>query len=502
MQLFNFLKNHTFQWILIISAFLVLRIIYILQLPLMEAESSNIRYGQVMVLTPELRWISMTVGPKQPLAYWMFGMAKVVFSSLVIAPRMVSVGFGIITLLFLYIWTKQLFGRRVALISALLLTLTPLFIHFQSLALMESITLATTTACLWSISAYARAPKMYHLILCSIAVAVGFWTKTNTLAISVICFITFFIVTLKHKPFKIINLLSLFLIPIISIFLCLPLILHPNFHKMMSDVSTFSFSISELLQFPFSPWLNNITHFVVASFIYIGPLFYIGLYYGLRNIIKNKQPIIPILVALVFFSIPILLNKVTTTRYYITGYIPLLPIVALGIDKLRHQIHKLTAVLLYSSVAIFGILTLTPLVDPRIYFQLFPTWSPVHNERGYALGWSSGYATKELVQIIDDPKFTSQTAIFGVPDIPGNPTDYLLATYFTDKNKAFVFVNNLKDLPLLPQVNPKIPRYFITRNNLPHEDILPYLTLQKEIKSPATEESVQLYEVHFPIKNN
>ena len=70
--------------------------------------------------------------------------------------------------------------------------------------------------------------------------------------------------------------------------LLLPLILQPNFTRVLQDVNTFTFSHRELMLLPFGTWIANIGHVLFSFVFYCGPIFVLGLVYGFHKISKKK----------------------------------------------------------------------------------------------------------------------------------------------------------------------------------------------------------------------
>ena len=97
--------------------------------------------------------------------------------------------------------------------------------------------------------------------------------------------------------------------------------------------------------------------------------------------------------------------------------------------------------------------------------------------------------------MLDDLTSTEQVAAIGVQDWQGNPTDYLFASYYYNENRPVIFINMAKDLEQVSGIIEKVPVYFVTRTNVYHEDLLPYLEKLKAFRSPGSDDYVEIYRV-------
>lgn len=484
-----------FSFILfIIILFFCLRFIFIVRFPPMEAETTNIRYGQMMVWVPTLRFASLQLASKQPLAYWLFGSATLITKDLVVAPRLISVAFGIITVFFLYLWTRKLFDKQISMVCILLVTVMPVFIIFQSLALMESIILATTVLSIWAVTEFALTHQLIYPVILGFVSAIGFWTKTNSVLISAFSVVVLGYLSFVRTKFRGVTILPVIFALSVCVIFILPLVVQPLFHRVLSDVNTFTFTIRELFEFPIKTWLGNVLHVLYGFFIYGSPLFVLGLIRGLQDL-RRKKVLLLLGIAGALLFLPLLFNRAITTRYYLPAFIPITPIVALGLIAIAKSSNIFLKTLFLICIVLTVLLNAVLIYDAKIYFRLFPDRPPFANERGYALGWSSGYATQQALKVLNDPSLIPERAVIAVQDFQGHPTDWVVSTYFFNNNRPIVFINTAKELNRLDVFKNTLPVYFVTRSNLYYEDLKPYLTKLHEFQSPNSSDYIEIYQM-------
>jgi hypothetical protein len=453
--------------IFIFVIFLLTRIIYLIGYPLFTDESSNIRWGLVMIHNPELRFASLIAQRKQPLADWLFGYGAQIIRNPQIGARLISLCTAIVSFFTLYFWSNRLYGKKIAIIAALLITASPLFVHFQTLALMEGMVLLDTILIFWLTQEYLNNRNLYILFLIGLSYAFGLWVKTDTIIPIFLSGTTLLIFNLQMKPFKWRKIFNL-LIPLLTgIIFIIPLVIQNNFTKLISEPSFFTFTLNEILHLPVKHWFLNLIQISFCTFIYLGLISIIGLvvYYWKVGINKNFHLSVWMVIQL---CIPLFLNKILTTRYYIGAFIPMIILIALGINTLisdnnRFFKYIITGAIIWN-ISLSGIL----LFNAQWFFGLFPKSSIFGGERNYALGWTSGYATRQALTYLTSSLPDSPT-IIGVPDYPGNPTDYLVSYYFYNQKHVTAIINTESDLNQFRNNFPNIPIYYATRDSIPTE---------------------------------
>jgi 4-amino-4-deoxy-L-arabinose transferase-like glycosyltransferase len=133
--------------LLLIASF-ALRLPHLTLLPIFADEAIYIRWAQIMRAEPTLRFVSMMDG-KTPLFMWVMIPFFKIFSDPLLAGRFLSVlsGLGTVSGVLFIGWF--LFNKRVGFWAAFLVTITPFFIFFDRMALVDSMLCAFSV---WSIA--------------------------------------------------------------------------------------------------------------------------------------------------------------------------------------------------------------------------------------------------------------------------------------------------------------------------------------------------------------
>ena len=83
------------------------------------------------------------------LAFFPTGLSVWLFGHTAMAVRLVSVIFGTLSVLFTYLFTREVFGKKQAFVAASLLATLPLNVHFSRIGVDNIIDSVSTTATLW-----------------------------------------------------------------------------------------------------------------------------------------------------------------------------------------------------------------------------------------------------------------------------------------------------------------------------------------------------------------
>ena len=124
--------------VLLCGLFLRIVRVVIEQQPIFADEAIYVRWAQVMKAEPTLRFLPLSDG-KQPLFMWVLMFLLEPLYDPLIAGRLLSVVFGLVTNLGVFFLTYLLFGRKKpALVAALIYALAPITLFFDSMALVDA----------------------------------------------------------------------------------------------------------------------------------------------------------------------------------------------------------------------------------------------------------------------------------------------------------------------------------------------------------------------------
>lgn len=472
---------------LLFCLFLLLRLLFLFRYPPFSDEATFVRWGQLMVQKPMFRWASLQYVSRQPLAFWLFGLGSLIFGTPFIGARLAALLVNTVSFFFLADWVKRIANEKVTMITLLLFAICPIFIFFQTLALMDGLVVTAMVILLWSLS-------RKNLVVTAIALALSLWIKSTGLIMALVTAGAIAYADRK-RPFT--ALWRLGLCMGLTIILLLPLLVRPERTFLFAEPHVFTYSPLELLSFPFTVWMRNIGITLFALLLYIGPLYPVALFFS-RSQLSRRHFFILLYWIATTSGIAILTGKLFTTRYVLISLIPLLPLLGSGIYELLVKKKRIIVILGLSLPVIFsGILIL----NARWFFSLFPDHTPVTQERNYAYYWTSGYAAADAVKYIRSTLATGSPVILAVADAPGSPSDYMLATFYTHRSLAVILLNSPGDLKNQASLIRSYPTYYIARRDTLPVFLLPYLTEVKKFPTPDGADFVGIYSVQIPQKD-
>src|SRR3989344_6122803 len=217
---------------LLIILFFLIRLPNLTLLPIFTDETNYLDWGWRAIHAPNHLWYSL-YDAKPPLVMWFFGLSQSLISDPLLAGRLISVFFGLATLLGLYSLGRKLFSPSVAILAPIFYLLSPLFHLYDRQALMES---ALAAVFVWLIY-FTNQPIISGLFL-----GLGLLIKPTAL----LFFAPFLLIRglrlLKSSNFGR-SFIHYLLAPVISLLVISPMLLQPIWQKTSSLTGQY-------LQFP------------------------------------------------------------------------------------------------------------------------------------------------------------------------------------------------------------------------------------------------------------
>ncbi len=489
--MFRALEQH-FQlprlvWI-VLTVFLAFRAILILTYPPFNDESIHLSWARIMMENPEMRFISMIWGGKQPLPFWLFGIAESTLpNDPFIAGRLVSLLFSLLTMIGIYKVTKIVSNQTAAIVASLSFTVSPMAIFFGSQVLMESMVGAVIIWSLLLVYTIKKKPTIISAIILGIILGLGFWIKsTNGIVIGLSVLTLIFFIIRHHKQAKRLTISLVLTLLILSLIL-IPLITHPSYQALTSWNARYGMTIKELFQFPITMWWNNTVAGSIWLLVYGTPLFVLIAFLGIKT-----SRLLCIWSIVLFFS-AVLLIKIPSSRYFFPALMPLFPLYGISTSEL---VKKKTGTYLFvSSLVLEGILSLILVFRPPTFFQLFKIVSPKINDAYLIAGWESGYGVPEAIAYLKAQSALSPIIILTRQD-GGNPEDAMVTAFWNNPNAKVIQIPNLTGdqksefLEKTKAIN--IPIYFISRGPQ-YAGLKDNLKEVKQFTKPWGEEFVGVY---------
>lgn len=398
----------------VIASFaLFLRLINLTIIPVFADEAIYIRWAQIMKAVPGLRFVSLDDG-KQPLFMWVVIPFFKVLSDPLFAGRIVSVLSGVGTILGVGVLSFLLFSsKRVALISAFLLALSPFAFFFDRMALADSMLMCCIV---W---AYIFIVLTVKLVRLDTAMIAGFFLGSALLTKSPAFFFLYLMPsalifvqwrkTIKENLIQLIKLGSLLGVTcVLSYSIYNILRLGPNFHMISLRNADYVYPIHHIFQSPLDPLKPHMM--AVFNFYSIwGPVTLI-LFVVLGIIIGSKkrfrETFFLSLLGLVPMFVVAEYSKTMTARYVLFS-IPFFVLLT-GIPFLYKKYEKI----FYALLVVTMVISLTNisllLRSPQEAFL------PESERSGYLEEWTSGYGIYEVADYLrNESRNSTQKIVVG-----------------------------------------------------------------------------------------
>lgn len=370
------------------------------QQPVFADEAIYVRWAQVMKSVPTLRFLPLSDG-KQPFYMWvLMFLLKPSFDPL-IAGRMLSVFFGFLTNVGVFVLAYLLFKRKkIALVASLIYALSPIVVFFDSMALVDATLsmfgiwfliflilsvrhqrydLAMLAGFLLGGALLTKSPALYFSVLAPSALILSPWPKKKSYMVKFL-----------------IKQLSL-LIPIYLIGYAMFNILRlgPNFQLIASRNEDYVFPLSHIWLNPKDPFIFHIAE--LGKWIWvIGPgVLVFTLIFGVVAAFKKFRK--ETLLVLLWIALPLFANsmyaKVFTARY-ILYVMPFIFVVSSAFVIFHTKFQKLAYLLLI----LFVVNAL--LIDALLVFRIDQAPLPESERTGYLEEWTAGYGIKQVAEYL------------------------------------------------------------------------------------------------------
>lgn len=387
-------RSTSFGLITILLVGFLLRVYNLTILPVFADEAIYVRWSQVMRAEATLRFLPMSDG-KQPLYMWVVMPFLKIFEDPLYAGRMVSVLTGVGIILGVFVLSYLLFkSKKVALVSAFLIAISPFAIFYDRLAHADSmLSLLGVWSLIFSISTF----RYLRLDLAMITgFTLGFATLTKSP--SLFFFLLLPLSLLFIKQFKKLNIVKavglLIVILIISFGMFNILRLGPNFNMLSSRNFDYVHPFSHILTSPLDPLMSYLDR-SLEWFRILGPfpiifLWIIGLATSLNK--KNKELFVLVSWALMPIIVQSEFAKVLTARYI---FFTLPTVFVLAGMFIKAEKYKMVARFFFLLFIVTSLhLNFLILTDP-VKANL-----PNSERSGYIEEWTAGWGIRESAEII------------------------------------------------------------------------------------------------------
>lgn len=380
---------------ILIVAYFATRLINLDQFPIFSDEGIYIHWAKIAWHDATWRFISLTDG-KQPLQTWgTIPFLKLFPDNALLAGRLFSVSTGFIALSGVFSFLYYLWGKRAAFWGAFFYILTPYFIFYDRISLVDSGVNAGFIWILFFSILLARQKRLDVALLLGMIGGISLLAKSNVrifLGLAAFAPIIYFSKNIKKFVHESINYYLLFgLTVFISLVIYNVQRLSPFLHFVAEKNQTFVMTFAEFKQNPFALFWENLPLVPLYSFweaAFVLPILaIIGLIFLYK---KDRRLSLYFLIWIIIpYTVVTFLSKIIFPRYIIFFASIYLILATYYIISVKNK------TLLYISIGLFvlsvGYFNYTLLFD----YKNIP-FPPV--DRGqYIEGWPAGWGMKEIM---------------------------------------------------------------------------------------------------------
>lgn len=409
----NFTRTDVLLIIGLIAAYFITRLINLDKYPIFSDEGIYIRWAKVAWKDASWRFISLTDG-KQPLQTWgTIPFLKLFPTNALLAGRLFSVTTGFVALAGIFTLLFYLFNKKTAYVGSLLYIVTPYFVFYDRMALVDS---GVNAGFIWMLFFSILLAKTRQI---DVALLFGFVTGFSLLAKSSVrlfvglsALAPLLFINKKSDSFiKSINYYILFSVSVVIGLLFYNVQrLSAFFHYIAQKNTTFVMSTSEFLTDPFKVIFVNLRQIPLYVFWELGwlivPLAFLGYYLLIKN---NRRLGIYLLIWLILPYIMVaFVTKVLFPRYLIFFASLLLITASYFIAELKSKTIFLIILaglslyqLIYSSSILFN--------PARLNF-------PEVDRGQYVEGSTAVWGAQDLVSYVREKSKAKQVLLLGEGD--------------------------------------------------------------------------------------
>lgn len=412
--------------------YLATRLYNIMSLPMFTDEAIYTRWSQIARFDPNFRFISLTDG-KQPLFVWIDMIFMRVTSDPLLAGRLVSVFAGFLAMTGIYFLAKELFNKKVALITAFLYILYPFSLVYDRMALYDSLVAA---AAIWSLFVEILLVKYKRLdiaLILGMVLGASILTKTSGFLFIYLLPFSLILFNLKDKKRKdkFFKWAGLSIVAVAFAYLYYSILrLSPFLYIVNQKNATFVYPFFEWIKHPFYFFPNNFQAFLDWFFVYTTPPGLILIALSVLGGRKKEK-----LLLFVWFIAPVtalaLFGNTLYPRFILFMTMPLIILGAYSLDNILSRVRK-------NTLKVFVILLF---LGSNIYSDYFIlnnfARAPIPNAdlEQYINGWPAGGGTNEIISYLNQKSRKGKIYIASLGTFGSLPT-YAVEIYLGENRNV------------------------------------------------------------------
>lgn len=324
--------------------FFATRLLSIMELPIFTDEALYVRWAQIAKNDANWRFISLTDG-KQPMLIWLVMIMMRFVDDPLLAGRIVSVISGFLSMIGLFFLGRELFKNRwIGLITSALYVFYPFALVYDRMALYDSLVGAFAVWSLCLTVLLARRLRLDVALLLGMTIGGGVLNKTSGFfSLYLLPFsLLLFDWHKKHMVIRVITWVGLALIVLSLTYGYYSILrLSPFFHIIDEKNALFVYPFKEWIKHPFYYFVDNwsgLWNWFITYMTWPVLLLLVGSFFVYRQFSREK--IMLVLWFLLPFAALALFGRTLYPRFIFFMTLPLLPLIALSLYRLRQSIKN------------------------------------------------------------------------------------------------------------------------------------------------------------------
>jgi 4-amino-4-deoxy-L-arabinose transferase-like glycosyltransferase len=458
---FNRKRYALFVSLGLLSTYLFTRLYSLLVIPIFTDEAIYVRWAQLFNKDIHRAFISLNDG-KQPLFIWVGAAFMHLFNDPLVAVRLVSVATGLLTLTGLYLLTRELFNKKIAVAACCLYIIYPFSLVYDRLALYDSMLATLAVWALYGEVLLVRLKKFYIALFVGVIIGAGLLTKSSAFFFLYLLPFSLLLFNFKSKTKSrdLIKWTAQALFVTVVALSCYSILrLSHNYHYIADKNNVFVYPLSEWIKHPFSLFVSNI-HSLGATLIDYATLpllllviiaFFVDRHFTRQKLLLLAWFVMPF-IALALFA------KLLSPRYILFMTMPLLVLAAFAITHIAEKFKPL-----YLKVAICAIFVCLMLgKDYFILTDFAKAKAPALDHAGFIAGYASGVGVEETIEFLRAAS-QHQKIYVGTQGVFGLMPEALQIYFDDDPNvqiEGLLMIGNNPPQEILDAAS-KMPTYFV-----------------------------------------
>lgn len=419
------LRKNKLLWVgfALVVAYLGTRLYNILALPIFTDEAIYVRWTQIFVADIHQFFVPLTDG-KQPLYIWLGYPFLKVFSNPLLGLRLVSVFAGFLTMVGIYLLTKELFqNKKAAVVASLLYIIFPFALVYDKLALYDSL---LATFAVWSLYMevlLVRRRKLYLAVLAAGIFGAAMLTKSSAFFFLYLLPFSLLLFDFKSKTRNrdLLKWLGFAILAFVGALACYAILrFSPNYHYITDKNYMFIDPPSVWIKHPFARIPGNTRILLKALVEYATlPLLFLSAssFVVKRRYFKEKLLLLiwfaAPMSALILFGNPLFLFP----RYILFMTMPLLVLAAFSLVEFYEIIKGRSKYLAVAAV----ILLLLPMLHKDFYILTDFSRAPIAkvDKEQLVTSFTAGLGVQQTVDFLNEkskngPIYIGTQGLFGL----------------------------------------------------------------------------------------